>query len=100
MLDTTIVRAHPCAAGAPNNDEEKPTDEALGRSVGGFSTKIHAIVDALGNPLRLLLTGGQAGDAPQAIPLLTGFDFAAVLADRAMIVMTFLTLLPNGRPRR
>jgi transposase len=41
-----------------------------------------AVVDALGNPLRLLLTGGQKGDATQAIPLLEGFDFQAVLADR------------------
>jgi len=50
-------------------------EQALGKSVGGISTKIHATVDALGNPLRLLLTGGQRGDATQAIPLLEGFDF-------------------------
>ena len=81
LLDSTIVRAHPCAAGAPQ-EKGGQAEQALGQSVGGFSTKIHAIVDALGNPLRLLLTGGQAGDAPQAIPLLAGFDFKAVLADR------------------
>jgi transposase len=56
--------------------------QSLGKSVGGFSTKIHATVDALGNPLRLLLTGGQKGDATQAIPLLEGFDFTGVMADR------------------
>lgn len=58
----------------------------LGKSVGGFRTKIHVTVDALAGtlwvPLRLLLTGGQKGDATQAITLLEGFDFAAVLADR------------------
>ncbi len=50
--------------------------------VGGFSTKIHATVDALGNPLRLLLTSGQRGGATQAIALLEGFDFGGVMGDR------------------
>jgi len=44
--------------------------EALGRSRGGFSTKIHVACDALGNPLEIALTPGQAGDCPQAEPLL------------------------------
>lgn len=81
LLDSTVVRAHPCAAGAPHQKGGQ-AEQALGRSVGGFSTKIHVTVDALGNPLRLLLTGGQNGDAPQAISLLEGFDFAGVMADR------------------
>lgn len=81
LIDSTVVRAHPCAAGAPKAKGGQ-AEQGLGRSVGGFSTKIHVTVDALGNPLRLLLTGGQTGDATQAIPLLEGFDFQAVLADR------------------
>ncbi len=44
--------------------------EALGRSRGGFGTKIHAITDALGNPLDFVLTGGQASDIGQAEALL------------------------------
>ena len=47
-----------------------PEAEALGRSRGGFSTKIHVVCDALGNPLEIALTPGQAGDCPQAKPLL------------------------------
>ena len=81
LIDSTVVRAHPCAAGAPKKSGGQ-AEQALGKSVGGFSTKIHVAVDALGNPLRLLLTGGQRGDATQAIPLLEGFDFAGVMADR------------------
>ena len=81
LIDSTVVRAHPCAAGAPHANGGQEA-QALGKSVGGFSTKIHVTVDALGNPLRLLLTGGQSGDATQAIALLEGFDFEAVLADR------------------
>jgi hypothetical protein len=41
---------------APKKDD----DHAIGRSKGGLSTKIHALVDALGNPLRFLLTPGPA----------------------------------------
>ena len=52
MIDSTIVRAHQHRAGAPKKDD----DQAIGRSKGGLSPKIHALVDALGNPLRFLLT--------------------------------------------
>jgi transposase len=55
----------------------------LGRSRGGFSTKIHVLVDALGNPLKFRLTSGAAGDNPQAIPLLEGLQADEVLADRS-----------------
>ena len=81
LLDSTIVRAHPCAAGAPKKNGGQ-AEQSLGRSRGGFGTKIHVNTDALGNPLRLILTAGQASDSPQAIPLLEGFDFDEVIADR------------------
>ena len=54
----------------------------MGRSRGGLSTKIHMVVDARGQPIRFILTGGQAGDAPQAIPLLTGIEATHVIADK------------------
>jgi putative transposase len=50
---------------------DEPGDHALGRSRGGLSTKIHAAVDGRGRPLAILLTPGQAGDAPMMLPLLT-----------------------------
>ncbi len=80
MIDATVVRAHACAAGAPKNGGQAA--QGLGRSRGGFSTKIHVLVDALGNPLRFTLTSGAAGDNPQAIPLLAGIETHEVLADR------------------
>jgi transposase len=58
MMDSTIVRAHQHAAGAKKGNQ----NQALGRSCGGFSTKIHAACDALGNPIRFILTGGEASD--------------------------------------
>jgi transposase len=54
----------------------------LGRSRGGFSTKVHAIVDALGNPLDFVLTGGQAADITQAEALLPEAPVEAVVADK------------------
>jgi transposase len=47
MIDATIVRAHQHSAGAKASRAEQ---EAIGRSKGGLSTKIHTVVDALGNP--------------------------------------------------
>ena len=79
MLDSTVVRAHACAAGAKKTEGEP----ALGRSRGGCSTKLHAAGDALGNPLAFRLTAGQQGDAPQALPLLDRLAAQAVLADKA-----------------
>lgn len=42
----------------------EPDDHAIGRSRGGLSTKIHALVDGRGRPLVLLVATGQGGDAP------------------------------------
>jgi len=44
--------------------------EALGRSRGGLTSKIHLAVDGRGLPMSVLLTPGQAGDNPQLLPLL------------------------------
>ncbi len=56
--------------------------QALGRSRGGFSTKIHIAVDALGNPLRLILTAGQASDVTQGAALIKDFAVQVVIADK------------------
>ncbi|GCE89771.1 transposase [Komagataeibacter diospyri] len=48
-----------------------------------MTTKIHAICDALGNPVELGITPGQDADIPQAEPLLENIDPDAFLADRA-----------------
>jgi len=58
MIDSTIVRAHQHSAGARKTGE----DQAIGRSRGGLSAKIHAQVDALGNPIGFFLTGDEAHD--------------------------------------
>ena len=56
----------------------------MGRSRGGLTTKVHALVDAKGRPVRLALTAGQAGDAPAAPGLLEVLaPGATLIADRA-----------------
>lgn len=58
-------------------------EQALGRSRGGFSSKLHIICDALANPLRFSLTVGQRGDITQAAVLLDPYQCDAVIADKA-----------------
>ena len=48
-----------------------------------MSTKIHATVDALGNPTGFHLTPGQAHDLEGADVLLPGLEADALLADKA-----------------
>jgi transposase len=81
MIDSTLVRAHPHSAGAIK--EEPAVDPAIGRSRGGLSTKIHATVDALGNPTGFHLTPGQAHDLADADVLLADTKADGVLADKA-----------------
>ena len=47
-----------------------------------MSTKIHLATDALGNPVRIILTGGQRNDITQIEPLLDGLQADYVLADK------------------
>jgi transposase len=54
----------------------------LGRSRGGFSTKLHVAVNGLGLPVELQLTPGQQADVTQAAALLEGHQPAAVIADK------------------
>jgi transposase len=58
-------------------------EQALGRSRGGFSTKIHVTVDGLGNPLRLHLTAGQRHDIIKAHDLVVDLEFDYLVADRS-----------------
>lgn len=74
IVDSTIIRAHQHASGA---------NQAIGRSRGGLTTKIHLAVRGLGCPVRFFLTAGQAGDAPQAQPLIEGLPAEVVMADAA-----------------
>ena len=68
-------------------------EQALGRSRGGFSTKIHVTVDGLGYPLRLHLTAGQRHDIIKAHDLTVDLAFDHLLADRSYGAQDFVDAL-------
>ncbi|MFY4730679.1 IS5 family transposase [Nitrospira sp. BLG_2] len=82
MIDSTIVRAHQHSAGA-RRDKKGTQNEAIGRSKGGLTTKIHAVCDALGNPTGFHLTPGQAHDLQGADVFLPEIKAQALIADKA-----------------
>jgi len=61
---------------------KKEGEQSLGRSRGGFSTKIHLAADALGNAVRFILTGGERNDITRAEELVEGFSAEYVIADK------------------
>lgn len=84
ILDSTVVRAHPHAAGAKKKPDGSggQEEQALGRSRGGFGTKIHAGVSGLGLLVTVMLTPGQAADVSQAEALMEGVPAEVVIADK------------------
>lgn len=94
-VDSTVNRAHQHAAGARREGElqkqppsgrgqHEPADHGLGRSRGGWTTKLHLAIEQGQKPLSLVVTAGQRGDSPQ---------FEAVLA-RIRVAR-----VGRGRPR-
>jgi transposase len=80
-VDSTIARAHQHAAGARRQSaaqveppggsgDPEPHDHALGRSRGGWTTKLHLACEQGRKVLSVLVTGGQRGDSPQFVPVL------------------------------
>lgn len=80
MIDSTIVRAHRCAAG----EQTEERNQALGRSRGGFSTKIHVRCNAAGLPIGVVLSEGEAHDvtAYEVLMEQRDSDPGAMLADK------------------
>jgi transposase len=78
MIDSTVIRAHHHAA-CMNGGVD---DQALGRSRGGFGTKIHMAVEALGHPVSIELSPGQDADVTPAEALLGDHRPEAVLGDK------------------
>src|SRR6202048_3811773 len=78
MIDTSIVRVHQHAGCIARN-----RSQSMGRSRGGLSSKIHAVVDNNGLPVQLALTAGEAHDNRLAGKLLSRLKSGTMLlADR------------------
>lgn len=96
MIDATIVWAHPCATGYEKGQHDR---EALGRSKGGFTTKIHVVVDALGQGLKFSLTPGQRHDITQASYLIEGFESCNIIADKGYDSKQFIEQIDKQQCR-
>ena len=65
-----VCRLHKCQGLPSRSGSKKGGCEALGRSRGGFSTKLHLVCDGLGNPLTAILTPGQQHESTVCTELL------------------------------
>ena len=75
----TIVKVHRHGHGAKRGTQS----QAIGKSKGGWTTKILALTDALGNLVRFVLLPGNRYDTVGVAPLIKGVEFGALLADKA-----------------
>lgn len=71
FIDGSIIRAHQHSTGAASEE-----NQAIGKSVGGNTTKIHMAVDAHGLPIEFDLTGGEVHDSKAAPELIARLPFA------------------------
>ena len=79
-IDSTSCKVHQSA-----NGWEKTENKAVGMSRGGRNTKIHTLVDGLGNPLAFMLSSGQDHDSVHAVELLQQINIEGsnILGDKA-----------------
>ena len=70
-------------------DPQEPSDHALGRSRGGFSTKIHILCDSNGLPLQFYLTAGQTHESSALCELLAVTDEELLDSDGERIPWPF-----------
>lgn len=95
-VDSTITRAHPHAAGARSDGggqaeppagpgQCEPADHGLGRSRGGWTSKLHLACDQGCRVLSVLVTAGQAGDSPQFRAVLDGIAVPELGGGRARV---------------
>ncbi|MGB7757604.1 MAG: IS5 family transposase [Salinisphaera sp.] len=76
MIDASHCKVQASAAGAGGGND------GVGRTKGGFNTKLHLAVDAHGMPLRILATKGTEADCAQADELIDGFEVEHLIADK------------------
>ncbi len=85
-IDGSVIRAHQAAAGAGNErlPEHEPLDHALGRSQGGFSTKLH-MVAAIGGgdvlPVAIAAGPGQQHETQRIVPLMEALEARGLLPE-------------------
>lgn len=91
MIDSTVVKVHQHGSGAKGGHFL----QAIGRSVGGLTTKIHLLADGNGLPLRIDFTEGKTHDSGPAIGLLNNLIAKCLLADKAYDFYKIVELIEN-----
>jgi transposase len=81
-LDSSHVKAHRSAAGAKGGSGA----QAVGRSRGGRTSKIHCLADDRGRPVAFALTPGNVPDISMAVPLLGAVTYGLVLNQTRIVV--------------
>ncbi len=81
------------------NREKFEKNQCIGITRGGRNTKIHAVVDALGNPIHVQLSSGDIHDSMIAEDVLEHVDLkpneTTVLADKAYGSFSFREYISN-----
>ena len=107
MIDATHLKAHRTASSL---GLKRGRGRLIGRTKGGLNSKLHAVTDALGRPIRMFLSGGQTSDYTGARALVGSLPKAqTLLADRgydadwfreALVDMGIVPCIPARRGRK
>ncbi len=92
-MDGSYIRVHQHGMGAQSTEHE-----AVGKSVGGHTSKIHLAVDACGNPIEFIITAGNVNDIVVAPNLLEQLDLShneTICADRGFDSDAFRQLITS-----
>lgn len=92
FIDGSYVRVH--QDGAP--PIEASEDQGVGTSRGGRSTKIHALVDLKGRPIKLIITPGNHHDIGAAPELIEGLQDVIIIADKGYDSANFRMLIEES----
>ncbi|WP_157063745.1 IS5 family transposase [Phaeobacter sp. 11ANDIMAR09] len=95
-IDATYLKAHRTASSL--RLKKGGGGRLIGLTKGGMNTKLHAITDTIGRPVRLFITAGQVSDYTGAAALMNGLPKAEwLLADRGYDADWFReTLIDKG----
>jgi transposase len=105
-VDGSVIRAHRCASGMLPQSDENDELNALGRSRGGYSTKLHLLCDAQGTLLAVTATGGQRHESQEFENLMIHCELSlhryssrpeAIAGDKGTVRATFAKVFESER---
>ena len=95
MIDSTFSKAHRTACSLKSDGRPRE----IGKSKGGFTTKIHMLANIEGKPLDFALTGGQVSDSKEGSLLIEAnlYRMKALLADKGYDTNQIREMLANKK---